>query len=129
MNKNYMIDTSVWIKYFRDENYDLAPTIKDLMQRDVVHINGIIQIELLKGAKSEKNYRSLKNSFKGLHFLEINKGLFERISESAFKLRRKGITVPLTDLIIAIQCVENNLILIEEDKHFKLIQKHFDLKL
>ncbi len=129
MNEKYMIDSSIWIRYFRDRNYELTPLIKELMERDAVYINGIIQTELLKGAKSEKNYRTLKNSFNGLHFLEIDKSLFDSISDAAFKLRRKGITVPMTDLIIGIQCVENNLILIEEDKHFKFIKEHFDLEL
>jgi predicted nucleic acid-binding protein len=129
MIDKYMIDSSVWINYFRDKNYEFTPFIKELMEKDQVYINGIIQIELLKGAKSEKNYRSLKNSLNGLHFLEIDKGLFDSISEAAFKLRTNGVTVPLTDLIIAVQCVENGLILIEEDRHFEFIRDHFELKL
>jgi len=129
MNEEYMLDSSVWIRYFRDKDYELAPVIKELVERDVVYMNGIIQTELLKGAKSEKNYRTLKNVFNGLHFLEIDRGLFDSISEAAFILRRKGITVPLSDLIIAIQCVENNLVLMQEDKHFKFIKEYFNLKL
>ena len=129
MIKKYMLDSSVWIKYFRDKTYHLSPVIKELMEKDALYINGIIQTELLKGAKSEKNYRLLKNNFNGLHYLEIDKGLFDCISEAAYKLRKNGITVPLTDLIIAIQCVEENLTLIEEDKHFKFIQEHFNLEL
>ncbi len=129
MIEEYMIDSSVWINYFRAKNYELTPFIKELMEKDQVYINGIIQIELLKGAKSEKNYRSLKNSLNGLHFLEIDKGLFDRISEAAFKLRKNGVTVPLTDLVIAIQCIENGLILVQEDRHFEFIRDHFDLKL
>lgn len=129
MIEKYMIDSSVWINYFRDKNYEFTPFIKELMEKDQVYINGIIQIELLKGAKSGKNYRSLKSSLNGLHFLEIDKGLFNSISEAAFKLRKNGVTVPLTDLVIAIQCVENDLILIEEDRHFEYIRDHFDLKL
>jgi len=129
MIAKYMIDSSVWINYFRDKNYEFTPFIKELMEKDQVYINGIIQIELLKGAKSEKNYRELKNSLSGLHFLEIDKGLFDSISEAAFKLRKNGVTVPLTDLVIAIQCIKNGLILIEEDRHFEYIRDHFDLKL
>ena len=129
MSDKYMIDSSVWIPYFRDKKYKLTPLIKELMEKDSVYINGIIQTELLKGAKSEKNYRTLKTSFNGLQFLEIDKGLFDSISDAAFKLRRKGGTVPLTDLIIAIQCIENHLILIQKDRHFEFIQEHFDLKL
>jgi predicted nucleic acid-binding protein len=129
MIEKYMIDSSVWINYFREKNYELTPFIKELMEKDQVYINGIIRIELLKGAKSEKNYRSLKSSLNGLHFLEIDKKLFDTISEAAFKLRTNGVTVPLTDLVIAVQCVENGLILINEDRHFEFIQDHFELKL
>jgi predicted nucleic acid-binding protein len=129
MSDKYMIDSSVWITYFRDKECKLKSLIKELIEKDSVYFNGIIQTELLKGAKSEKNYRTLKNSFNGLQFLEIDKGLFDNISDTAFKLRRKGITVPLTDLIIAVQCIENHLILIHKDRHFEFIQKHFDLKL
>ncbi len=129
MIAKYMIDSSVWINYFSDKNYEFTPFIKELMEKDQVYINGIIQIELLKGAKSEKNYRELKNSLNGLHFLEIDKGLFDSTSEAAFKLRKNGVTVPLTDLVIAIQCIENGLILVEEDRHFEYIRDHFDLKL
>jgi len=129
MKRAFMVDSSVWIKYFREKDYSLTPLIKELMEKDLIYTNGIIQSELLKGARSEKNYRSLMISFNGLHFLEIDKRLFDKISEAAFILRRKGITVPLTDLIIAIQCIENNLILLENDKHFRYIREHFDLEL
>lgn len=50
MIDKYMIDSSVWINYFRDKNYEFTPFIKELMEKDQVYINGIIQIELLKGA-------------------------------------------------------------------------------
>ncbi|MCK4763250.1 MAG: PIN domain-containing protein [Candidatus Aminicenantes bacterium] len=129
MKKKYMIDASVWIEFFRDKNFALTSLVKDLMEKDVVYINGIVQTELLKGAKSEKNYRSLRNNFNGLHFLEIDRELFDSISDAAYKLRKKGITVPLADLIIAVQCVENHLTLIENDKHFELIKQHLDLNL
>ena len=129
MIEKYMIDSSVWINYFRDKNYRYTPFLKELIEKDQVYINGIIQVELLKGAISEKSYRSLKNMLNGLHFLEIDKGLFDNISEAAFLLRENGVTIPLTDLIITIQCIENGLILIEEDRHFEFIRDHLDLKL
>ena len=89
----------------------------------------IIQTGLLKGCKTKKQYNSLKNSLDGLLFLEIDKDLFDSISEAAYLLRHKGISVPLSDLIIAMQCVNNKLRLIEEDKYFHLIKKHFVLDL
>jgi predicted nucleic acid-binding protein len=129
MIEKYMIDSSLWINYFRYNNHEYTPLIKELIEKDQVYINGIIQIELLKGAKSQRDYRSVRNMLNGLHFLEVNKELFDSISEAAFKLRKNGVTVPLTDLIIAIQCIENGLTLIEDDHHFEFIRDHFDLKL
>ena len=128
MISKYMIDSSVWISYFGDQNYSMTPIIRELIEKDQVYINGIIQTELLKGAKSEKQYRALKNNLNGLRFLEISRNLFDRISNAAYVLRGKGVTVPLTDLIIAIHCVEEKIILIEEDKHFSYIQGHFNLE-
>ncbi len=129
MTDKYMIDSSAWIQYFRHDDYERQPTVKKLLEKDLVCINGVIQCELLKGARSEKNYRALMNGFNALHYLDIDRRLWDCVSEAAFELRRKGVTVPMTDLIIAIQCVENHLVLLENDKHFKLIREHFDLTL
>ena len=45
-----------------------------------------------------------------------------------FSLSRKGFTIPLTDLVIAVQCLENNLELMTSDKHFNIIAEHTPLK-
>jgi hypothetical protein len=34
MTAKYMIDSSVWINYFRDKNYEFTPFIKELMEKD-----------------------------------------------------------------------------------------------
>ena len=45
MNRQYMIDTSVWIDYFRDSNKELNDFIDQLVDQDNICINGIIKSE------------------------------------------------------------------------------------
>jgi predicted nucleic acid-binding protein len=125
----YMIDTSVWIDYFRDSDKELNDFIDRLIDEDAVYINGIIKSELLIGAKTQKEYDLTRNNLNCFYTLELNDRVFEEISIVGFKLRRKGITVPLSDLIIAVQCFQHQLILIEKDKHFQKIKESLDIDL
>lgn len=47
--------------------------------------------------------------------------------KTSFNLRRKGITIPTTDLIIASLAMENNCLILTLDPHFNKIPgvKHF----
>ena len=130
MNKQkYMIDTSVWIDYFRDTNKELNDFIDRLIDEDVVYINGIIKSELLIGTRTQKEYDLTKNNLECFTTLELDDRVFNEISKVGFQLKRKGITVPLSDLIIAVQCFEQQLILIEKDKHFEKIKRYLGLNL
>jgi len=64
MSDKYMIDSSVWIPYFRDKEYKLKSLIKELIEKDSVYINGIIQTELLKVFNSVSSVSSVDNFFK-----------------------------------------------------------------
>jgi len=125
----YMIDTSVWIDYLRDSNKELNDFIDRLIDQDVVYTNGIIKSELLIGTKTQKEYDLTKNNLDCFNTLELDDRIFNETSKVGFQLKRKGTTVPLSDLIIAVQCFEHQLILIEKDKHFEKIKECLDLKL
>jgi predicted nucleic acid-binding protein len=45
------------------------------------------------------------------------------------KLRRQGFSPPATDLIIAAQAVNRNLVLVTRDKHFKVLKEKVALNL
>ena len=125
----YMIDTSVWIDYLRDSNKELNDFIDGLIDADVVYTNGIIKSELLIGTKTQKEYDLTKNNLDCFNTLDLDDRIFNETSKVGFQLKRKGITVPLSDLIIAVQCFEHQLILIEKDRHFEKIKECLDLKL
>ncbi len=125
----YMIDTSVWIDYLRDSNKELNDFIDGLIDADVVYTNGIIKSELLIGTKTQKEYDLTKNNLDCFNTLDLDDRIFNEVSKVGFQLKRKGITVPLSDLIIAVQCFEHQLVLIEKDRHFEKIKECLDVKL
>ena len=127
MNNKYIIDSSIWIDYFRDSNKELNDFIDRLIDEDAVYINGIIKSELLIGTKTQKEYDLIKRELQCFHNLDMDDHIFNETSRMGFLLRRKGVTVPLTDLIIAVHCSYHKLVLIENDKHYRIIKKYLDL--
>jgi len=70
-------------------------------------INPVIA-ELLQGARTEKDYRALKNSIDGLPFIETTFEDWKLAGEISYKLRRKGVALPITDCVIAAVAIHQN---------------------
>jgi hypothetical protein len=124
-----VIDTSVWLFALR-KNYH--PTIKDIVNRllveEEVAINGLIKLELLGGTRTENEYKRLKSRLDSLYYIESTESLWEEAALLAFILRRKGITVPFTDVFIATSAIIHKAMLVHADRHFDLIKKHTELR-
>ena len=125
----FFIDSTIWIEFFRGKNKVVNDFVLPLIDEDRIHYNGIILSELLIGATTEKEFNFLKSNFDGFKYLETDKNIFKKASRVGFRLRREGITIPLTDLIIAAHCIHYDLTIITTDPHFKLINKKLNLKL
>jgi len=127
---NVVIDTSAWIQSFRpDCEVSLSDLVQDLILKGQVLLPGIIKAELLRGAKNRKEFNRLNDSLKGLTYMPVPEGFWERLAEFSFGLFRKGITVPLTDTYIALLCIENQAAILHRDKHFDLIAQKSSLKI
>lgn len=124
-----IIDTSAWITSFRPHcDKALSDLVKGLIMRGRVLLPGIIKVELLRGARSKKEYDLLSDLLKGLTYLPVPEEFWERLSDFSFGLFRTGVTVPLTDTYIALLCIENNARMLHCDKHFDLIAQKSPLK-
>lgn len=124
-----LIDTSAWL-FALKKNFH--PAIKERIEKILVEndvaINGIIELELLGGAKTEKEYDRLKNRLDALYYIESTKSLWDISSKLAFDLKRKGINVPYTDIFIAASALKEKAMLLHADSHFDIIAKHTGLK-
>jgi len=128
MTKSYFVDTSVWVEYFRGTVSALTDLVEDLIKENRVFVSGIIIAELMIGARTEKEKEFFSFYMDGLHVLELKRSAFIGAGGHGFFLKKKGISVPFNDLLIASQCIENNLVLIDNDRHFDAIANHLPLK-
>ena len=128
MKPEYFIDTSVWIPYFRDDGAEYDDFIDALIDENRVHINGTVLAELLTGARSPAEIDRLSLALAGLKFVPSNRSSFESAGRSGFALKKKGISIPLSDTIIAMDCIDHGLVLIESDRHYAAIAVHLPLK-
>ena len=124
-----LIDTSVWI-FALKKNFH--PFVKDKIEKILIEsdvaITGIIELELLGGAKIEKEYDRLKSRLDALYYIETTKSLWDTASRLAFDLKIKGVNVPYTDILIAASAIKEKAVLLHADSHFDTIAKHSELK-
>jgi len=128
MKPEYFIDSSVWIPYFREGKSAYGELIDELVEDNRVHINGVVIAELLIGARSPAEIDRLSSALAGLKLVPSGRASFESAGRNGYALKKKGVIVPLTDVIIATDCIEHGLVLIESDKHYAVIAAHLPLK-
>ena len=128
-NKFFLIDTSAWILALRK---NFAPALKEridkVLRDNDVFTTGLIVLELLGGVKTELEYKRLKSRLDALDSIATDVALWQNAGELAFQLRRKGVTVPNTDILIAACAIHANATLIHVDRHFDSIAKYSSLK-
>ena len=128
-NNLFLVDTSVWILDLRK---DFLPSVKDriayLLKENAIITVGMIKLELLGGTREEKEFQRLKIRLDALEMVETNTSLWERAYDLAYSLRRKGITIPYTDILIAASALMVDATIVHADSHFDLIAHHCDIK-
>lgn len=128
-DRHVLIDTSAWIFALRK---DFIPSIKNkievLLRDDLVLTTGIIKLELLGGTKNEKEFQRLKSSLDSLDYVPAGEIQWTKAYEMAFDLRRKGVTIPSTDILIAACALTADAVVMHADAHFDLIARHVGLK-
>jgi len=121
MKATVLVDTSIWIEYFNKPDSNVGKSLENLLKKGRVYIAGIILTELLQGAKIEREFESIQESMLALPFLETTLNTWIQSGRISFALRKKGITIPITDLVIASLSLENNCKIFTLDLHFDKI--------
>jgi hypothetical protein len=123
-----LIDTSAWIASFRQAGPEqLHSYVADTLQKDLAATCPPVFLEILQGCRSETEYRRMKERFESLHFFEASAQTWETTYRIGFKLRTKGLTVPTIDILIAAIAIENRLLLLHHDRHFRDIARRFEI--
>ena len=124
-----LIDTSLWILVLR-EGAPEAPKkeVQRIVSDGSAATCGMILVELLGGTRTPKEFGELLEELQALHYLPVTDHVWLSASRLSFELRRKGLIVPTTDVLIASVALNSNCLLLHSDHHFELISKHTDLK-
>ncbi|MCD6318232.1 PIN domain-containing protein [Candidatus Aerophobetes bacterium] len=118
-----IVDTSVWIQFFNSPQSKEKAELDKLLNSNQVVVAGVIVSELLQGSRSQKDYGDIEDKITVLPYVEVSKDTWIEVGKTSFKLRKQGVTLPLTDILIATLAKENNLEVYTLDPHFKKIPK------
>jgi len=121
-----LIDTSAWIASFKKTgNDELKEFMRQAIVSDLAVTTPVIILELLQGCRSVGERDALKIKLESLDLLSITLSVWEQAYELGFSLRRKGLTIPTVDLIIAALAIEHKSLLLHHDEHYEMIVPHF----
>jgi predicted nucleic acid-binding protein len=117
----YLVDTSVWVEFLRGEKIAIKRRLEKLLDENRAVVSGIILAELLTGIANEKEQRFLEECLLGLPFLESTHEIFATAGKMGAALRKKGITMPISDLLIAALAKAHALTVLTLDSHFQTL--------
>ncbi len=114
-------DTSVWIPFFNRPESVEKRELDVLLDTDRVVLVGIVLAELLQGCRTVGEADEVASKLEGLRFLETRRSTWRRSGELSFMLRRRGVTLPLSDLVIAGLALEHRCSVYALDPHFEQV--------
>ncbi len=116
--KLLLADSNIIIDFWKKPDFQT----RGIFENEQIAICGIIQAELIHGARSEKELSYIIKALDDLIFLEIDSEDWVEIGKYLNILKRNGVTIPFQDAIITYIAVKYDALLWTNDQHFKLIQ-------
>jgi predicted nucleic acid-binding protein len=114
-------DSDVWIDYFKDRASASGRALERLIIADQSALVGIVVTELLRGAKTLERQSEIRETFRGVDYIEMDFPSWERAGYIAATLDAQGTPLPLPDVLVAAMALEQGHELFTRDKHFNRI--------
>ena len=121
--KKILLDTNCYVRYLAGDE----KVLDAIGRAETVYLSVIVIGELLVGFKGgnreQDNKRFLETFISKLkvEILEVNIETSEVYAETKNMLKRSGNPISINDLWIASQAIENGIIVVTYDKHFRMI--------
>ncbi|MBI2168515.1 MAG: PIN domain-containing protein [Actinobacteria bacterium] len=113
-------DTSIWVGYFRGGDQKSTDEMSALIHDDEAVMCGPVLAELVVGTKPESRV-TLYEAVAGLRWASLSHRAWRRVGEVGSALRAAGMSVPLTDIEIAVSAVEADAALWSLDTDFERV--------
>ena len=125
-----LVDSSVWIDYFRSADTPQVAMLDALLGRCELAVGDLIAAEVLQGVRDEREFKWVKQTFDNFDHVElVDYDLAIKASMNYRALRLLGVTIRKTiDTLIATRCIEDGLTLLHSDRDFQPFAQHLGLK-
>jgi len=124
-----LIDTSVLVALFRDKSGAVSHALRDLLEGRDYFLTRFTQMELLQGARDEKEWLKLSDYLTDQEYVEASSETWAAAARLYFDLRRKGLTVrSVMYCCIAEIAMVQGVTLLHNDRDFATIAKLRSLK-
>lgn len=128
-NEPVLIDTSYWIEYFNRPGTEKARAVEDLIRDDRAALAGVVLAEILQGTRTEREFSEIRSALAAVIQIETSEAVYTRAGRLGFELRRRGVTVPLTDCVIAASAESIGGRILTLDSHFEELAQTASLHL
>ncbi len=125
-----LVDSSVWIDYFRGAVTPQTEKLDTLLGRQILAVGDLILTEILQGFADEKDFNAARKMLTALSVVDLGgEEIAIQAARNFRELRRRGVTVRKTiDSIIATRCIESGFDLLHDDRDFDPFAKYLGLR-
>ena len=125
-----LVDSSVWIDYFRGRDTPQADTLDALLGVEPLATGDLILTEVLQGFTSDADFTRARKLLMALTIVHLGgTAVAIRAAQNFRRLRALGVSVRKTiDTVIATYCIENRLALLHSDHDFDPFVAHLGLQ-
>lgn len=114
-------DTCAWIDFFNDRRTPIAIALERLLRGGEAYTCGAVKYELVQGVRTDQEERALLDALKAVTHLEMNETLWIKAGRLSGKLRKQVLTLPFSDILIAVLALEHGLSVLSIDRHFEQV--------
>lgn len=125
-----LVDSSVWIDYFRGTPTPEAETLDSLLGTEPIATGDLILTEVLQGFVGDRDFNQAKKLLTSLVIVDLaGQAIAVQAAKNFRVLRAHGIAVRKTiDTVIATRCIESRLPLLYSDRDFDPFVEHLGLR-
>jgi predicted nucleic acid-binding protein len=125
-----MVDTSVWIDFFRGVVTPQSDKLDTLLGVEQVFTGDLILTEVLQGFASDRDFNQARKLLASVPLIPlVGDDVTFQAAKNFRKLRTLGITIRKTiDTLIATGCIEKELSLLYSDRDFDPFVQHLGLR-
>jgi predicted nucleic acid-binding protein len=115
-----VVDSSVWVDYFRDADTPQVEALDRLLGSEAIAVGDLILAEVLQGIDSDREFRTVLQLMQRYIIIEISgETVAIEAARNYRRLRGMGITVRKTiDTLIATRCIIDGHELLYSDRDF-----------